>query len=147
MHTTHPLLRLLFPAQPRPLAYRRLWHGVLRAAHILAVSLLTGGLFAGLDRTLLDPWLMLTLLSGAGLLLLDMYSSCIVLFELRGVSVLAKLPIVALLPQLEQTAALVVLSLLIVLSTLMSHATRGLRHVSLVPLHWREKLDYHLTRQ
>ena len=145
MHTSHPLLNLLFPAQRRHLARRRLWQGLLRALHIVCFSLLTGGLFVGQSVDGLYPWLLGTVISGLLLLALDMYSSCFVLFEVRGISVLIKIPLVAVLPAVDEQFALGLLILLIVLSTLVSHATRGLRHRCLAPMAWRQRLDCHLS--
>jgi|GEM_PF-902814 len=145
MHTTHPLLRLLFPEHPRRLPRRRLWLGLIRSVHILCMGVLCGGLVVGATFDMLYLWLLGTLISGVGLLALDMFSSCIVLFELRGVSVLVKIPLVATLPMLNESMALALVVVMIVFSTLISHATRGLRHVSMAPLSWRERLDYHLS--
>ncbi len=145
MHTTHPLLRLLFPEQPRRLPWRRLWLGLMRSAHILCMGVLCGGLVVGAPFDMLYPWLLGTLFSGVGLLALDMFSSCIVLFELRGVSVLVKIPLVATLPVVNESIALALVVVMIIFSTLISHATRGLRHLSVAPLSWRMRLDYHLS--
>jgi hypothetical protein len=145
MHTTHPLLRLLFPEQPRRLPWRRFWQGLIRSLHILCLGVLSGGLVIGAPFDILFPWLLGTVFSGLALLMMDMFSSFIVLFELRGVSVLVKLPLVAALPLLNETMALVLVLVMIVFSTLISHGTRGLRHTSFAPLAWRERLDYHIS--
>lgn len=100
----------------------------LRALHILCLCILVGGFFFDQNESLLKPWFIGTLASGLGIFLIDLYGSCIALFEVRGVSVVIKLALVGMLPFLERDYQLLLLVSLILLSSLISHSPRRLRH-------------------
>ncbi len=119
---------ILFPENFRGFKHRRVVLNVLRAAHILCLSILVGGFFFEQPEPMLKPWLVGTLVSGLGLFAIDLYGSCIALFEVRGISVLVKLGVLALLPLLERESQLVFFIALIIFSSLVSHGTRRLRH-------------------
>ena len=117
-----------FPERFRGFKHRRVVLNVLRAIHILCLSILVGGFFFEQHETMLQPWFVGTLLSGLGLFAIDLYGSCIALFEVRGISVLLKLGVLALLPLFESESQLFLFIALIIFSSLISHGTRRLRH-------------------
>ena len=129
------LHRHLFPQTMRSVPQRRLWLNLLRALHILSVGIVIGGLYFSVDVAQLHGWISAMVLSGLGMLLIDLYASCFMLFEVRGVSMVIKLLMVLCLPLLEHDAQLLMLMTLLVLSALASHSRRRLRHHCLLPPH------------
>ncbi len=130
---------VLFPARLRHFPHRRWILNLLRAAHIACLSILVGGFFFEQNEALLNPWLLGTLVSGLGIFLVDIYASCIVLFEIRGMSVLLKLGFLALLPYLERDSQSLLLIVLIIFSSIISHSTRSLRHRSFMSKQFLQK--------
>jgi len=114
----------------------------LRALHILCLCILVGGFFFEQRQSLLTPWFAGTLVSGLGIFLIDLYGSCIALFEVRGISVLVKLGVLGLLPILERDVQLFILGSLIIFSSLLSHSTRSLRHWNYMPKSFQEKFGF-----
>jgi len=134
------LHKLLFPDNPRPVPHRRLWLNVFRAMHILCFSVYVGGLYFDRSGVVLQAWFAGILLSGLALWAIDLYSSCILLFEVRGVSVMVKILLLLSLPLLSSQAQLWLLMLLLVFSSLASHSSRKIRHKMLLPLPWLRRL-------
>ena len=87
--------RVLFPDPPRPLPYARAMSMALRTVHIAAVGLLLGGHAFEVPSVRLLPWLSLSIISGAGLIGLELYSSCKWLYQGKGVLVIVKLLLIA----------------------------------------------------
>ena len=135
------LLQLIFPAQSRRFPYQRLILDLLRSAHILCVCLLLGGLYFRPDAPQLGYWLVGVLATGAGLLAIEVHRTAAVLFELRGIIVLCKLALLFYLPQFSPATQLILLMLLVFFSTLSSHSPRRIRHLSVMPLAWRARLN------
>ena len=82
---------VLFPDPPRPLPYARAISITLRTVHIAAVGILLGGHAFEVPALRLLPWLYVSITSGAGLIGLELYSSCKWLYQGKGVLVLLKL--------------------------------------------------------
>ncbi len=132
--------QLIFPRHYRSLPQRRLVLNIFRSIHILCFSILVGGLYFDQAMSDLNPWALSVIISGVGLFLVDMYGSGVVLFEVRGFTVLVKiilLTIGLLLPPVDQFKLLVVV---IIFSSFVSHSPRWLRHKNLLPVAWQEKL-------
>src|SRR6266508_601476 len=87
--------RVLFPDPPRPLPYARAMSIALRTLHIAAVGILLGGHAFEVTAVRLLPWLSLSIISGAGLIGLELYSNCKWLYQGKGVLVLLKLLLIA----------------------------------------------------
>lgn len=121
---------LMFPGTLRVFPYRHWILNILRAAHIAFLCPLVGGILFGQEVSTLTPWLIGTLLSGLAIFAIDLYGSCIALFEVRGISVLIKLGLVGVLPILTQDNQLLLLMFLVFVSSLLSHSRRNLRHRS-----------------
>ena len=83
--------RVLFPDPPRPLPYARAMSIALRTLHIAAVGILLGGHAFEVPSVRLLPWLYLGIISGVGLISLELYSSCKWLYQGKGVLVIVKL--------------------------------------------------------
>ena len=128
------LLRALFPANPRYLPGHRWLNIALRTLHLVGIAGIGGGyLFVSADET----WRLyqgLSLVSGALLALLFVYSNGIWLLQLRGLVILFKLSLfyaIFLWPEL----AAELLILILVLSGWISHAPGKTRYYS--PVHGR----------
>lgn len=135
------LQRLLFPQTFREVPHRRLILNVFRSLHILCFSVFLGGFFFNQPATVLNGWYAGAILSGLILFSIDLYSSFIMLFELRGMSVLIKILVLLMLPLLDYQGQLWVIMLVVVFSSFVSHSSRKLRHKNLLPLAWQASLD------
>ena len=109
----------------KPPAWRRWVAIVLRCAHLAGLVLL-GAALLGAPLQLRDGAL-LTLLTGLALFVAELADTRIRLGELAGVVVLLKLGAVAWMA-LHPEAAPTLFWLVLVVSALMSHAPRPLRH-------------------
>ncbi len=136
---TDTIIRILFPKEYRVFRHKRLIIIFFRTVHILCFSVLVGGIFFAQDKALLSPWFLGTILSGMGMFLIDMYGSCILLFEVRGVAILVKLLMLALLPFLSQTGQVTLLVIVIILSSYISHTTGKIRHKNLISEEFSKK--------
>jgi hypothetical protein len=99
-----------------------------------------GGLYFDQTMPELNPWAVGVIISGVGLFLVDMYGSGVVLFEVRGFTVLVKIILLStalLLPPDDQFKLLVVV---IIFSSFVSHSPRWLRHKNLLPVVWLARL-------
>ena len=134
------LQQTLFPTTMRHVPQRRLWLNLLRALHILSVSVVVGGVYFEVDTSQLYVWLIAMVLSGFGMFMIDLYASCFMLFELRGAAMVIKLLIVICLPFVEQSVQVGLLVLVLLLSALISHSRRRLRHYCLLPSHLAARL-------
>jgi len=130
--TTKGFLALLFPDEYRDFKHKRFVIVVLRSLHIICFSILVGGYYFQQDQSLITPWFLGALFSGMAMFLIDMYGSCIILFEVRGVSILFKLFLLSWLPALNENSQIVLLLFVIALSSYISHTTASVRHKKLL---------------
>ncbi len=121
----------LFPESPRVLPYARGISITFRTVHIAAIGILMGGhVFAVPDVRLL-PWLYLSLVSGTGLIGIELYSSCKWLYQGKGILVLVKLLLVAAVAVFwEQRVWLLLVAL--VISSVGSHMPGHFRYYSIL---------------
>lgn len=122
------LVNLFFPIQSRHFPYQRLVLDLLRSTHILCVSIFLGGLFFSPDAAQLQHWLLGIILSGLGLLAIEIYRTAAILFELRGLMVLSKLALLFYMFELNHASQLTLMMMLVFLSTLSSHSPKRIRH-------------------
>jgi hypothetical protein len=134
------LHQLIFPRHYRSLPQRRLVLNIFRSIHILCFSILLGGLYFDQAITDLNAWAFSVIISGVSLFLVDLYGSGIVLFEVRGFTVLIKIILLAIALRLAPTAQFNMLVIVIIFSSFISHSPRWLRHKNLLPVVWQEKL-------
>jgi hypothetical protein len=87
--------RMMLPEPPRVLPYARALSIGLRTFHITAIGILLGGHVFALPADRLFVWLLLSLISGVGLIGVELYSSCKWLYQGKGMLVLLKLVLVA----------------------------------------------------
>jgi hypothetical protein len=124
---TARLSSLLFPAQPREFPGRRALKILLRAVHVLSAGILTGLYIFEAGDVLRDGWLMGAIGSGALLLLLDLHESGAFLLQVRGLVVVGKIAVLAMLPMMDAQAGRM-LAALVVASVLSSHAPATVRY-------------------
>ncbi len=118
----------LFPTEYREFPHKRLLIVLLRSIHIICFSILVGGYFFQQNQGLLLPWFLGAMLSGLTMFLIDMYGSCIILFEVRGITILLKLLLLALIPMVSNNFQVAILLFVIFLSSYISHTTAKVRH-------------------
>ena len=118
--------------QPKsPWPYARVSNIASRTAHIGAISVLVGGHVFSIDSARLIPWLYVTILTGALLLVIEAYPDWRWCCEGRGAIVLAKLLLLCSIPWLWSYRVGVLIAVL-VLASVGSHMPKRLRHYSLV---------------
>jgi hypothetical protein len=123
--------RLLLPEPPRVLPYARAISIGLRTFHIAAIGILLGGHVFDVPADRLFVWLLLSLISGAGLIGIELYSSCKWVYQGKGVLVLLKLLLVAaVVVWWEQRVAL--LLTVLVIGSVGSHMPGRFRYYSIV---------------
>ncbi len=101
-----------------------------RSLHILGVVGCGGGILFGLAPEHWWHWWQLAMWSGLVLILTDVLASLIWLIQLRGLIILAKLPLLAAMGHFPEHAPLL-LVLVILLSGVISHASGDLRYYSI----------------
>jgi hypothetical protein len=118
----------MFPAEPRPLPARRGLKVLLRSLHVLCTGLLTGSYLFGAEAPSRTFWWLAAIVTGLLILLLDLHESGVFLLQVRGLVVVAKFGALASLPLLDGLEAWV-LSALVVVSVLSSHAPSRIRYL------------------
>ena len=128
---------LLFPPQARDFPGLRWLNISLRSLHLVGMAGMGGSyLFSAVMNPLLDFWL-ITLLSGATMVVLAIWSDGRWLLQLRGAAILIKLLLLLLLPWLNELfshGAAWGLIVIILLSSLISHAPGKVRYHFWLPL-------------
>ena len=122
---------MLFPDPPRFLPHARAISIALRTLHIAAVGTLLGGHTFEVAAVRLLPWLYLSLLSGAGLIGVELYSSCKWLYQGKGVLVLLKLLLIAAVAVFWEQRVWLLLAALVI-GSVGSHMPGRLRYYSFI---------------
>lgn len=138
---------LLFPKHFREFPHRRLFLNLLRTLHIICFSIMVGGIFFHQDKSQITPWIVGTVLSGFGMFLIDLYASCIALFEVRGLGVLIKIFVLIMMPFLSVYTQMALLIVVIVVSSYVSHTTRKVRHRSFMPESFQVKYGVQMNKK
>ncbi|WP_210396920.1 hypothetical protein [Motiliproteus sediminis] len=125
----------LFPRRMRELPGGRWTRIGLRTLHLVGVAGVGGAYLYPIDPALWHPYLLLTLLSGAALLLSEVWSHGIWLIQLRGLFIALKCVTLGLGLLLPATAAPGVLITAVVISGVIAHAPGRFRYYS--PWHRR----------
>ena len=89
---------LLFPDPPRRLPAQRLLSVALRTAHLLSVGTLLGGHVFDVDPEQIVPFLVAAILTGTGMMALELASTCAWMFAGKGLAVALKLGLLGLVP-------------------------------------------------
>ena len=118
---------LLFPDPPRQIPRHRALGLALRTSHLMTFGALLGGHFFDVDPARLKPVLIATIASGAGLLALELASTCAWLFMGKGLIVLVKLIVLLMVPLFwEHRVSLLLVT--VVLASVGSHMPSRFRH-------------------
>jgi hypothetical protein len=123
--------RLLLPEPPRVLPYARAISISLRTLHIASIGILLGGHVFAIPATRLLPWLWLSIISGSGLMGVELYSSCKWLYQGKGVLVLVKLLLIAAVAIFWAQRVWLLLAVLII-GSVGSHMPGRFRYYSIV---------------
>lgn len=126
------LAALLFPDPPRRIPAHRAISVALRTAHLATFGTLLGGHVFEIDHSQLLPFLLATIVSGVALMGLELASTCAWLFMGKGIAVLLKLFLLAMVPLFWEYRVPLLLSV-VVIGSVGSHMTSRLRHYSLLP--------------
>ncbi len=102
----------------------------LRTIHLVGMLGVGGGILFNVEADLVSPWLWLTVLSGAGLMGLSIWSSRIFLIQLRGLVILIKIAILLLILYTDG-ADLALLIGATILSGIIAHAPGNVRYYSI----------------
>lgn len=125
------LSAVLFPPVPRRVPWERGVNIALRGAHLMTSSILLGGHVFAVPPSRLFAYLLLSIVSGAGLILLELYRSCRWIYLAKGVLVLLKLLLLgAAAIWWDHRVAL--LLLVVVVATVGSHMPARFRHYSVI---------------
>lgn len=102
----------------------------LRTLHLLAVAGVGGGILFALEKDLWINYWWLAMASGILMMLIDMISSPVWIVQVRGVVIMVKLILLALLGCNPVWNSLL-LAVIIIISAVISHAPGKLRYYSL----------------
>lgn len=123
-------LRFFCPLQNRDFPGKRWVKIALRTVHLIGVAGVGGGVLMAQPLESWQAYLHLTLTSGFCYLLLELWTNAIMLIQIRGLVVMVKLALLcALLYAPDQAYWLV---LIIVLSSVVSHAPGKVRYFSVL---------------
>ena len=117
----------LFPNTPRDFPFSRSVRIGLRTVHIFTSGTLLGGYIFEQPLTVLEPWLLGSIISGLLLFATDLYANASILFELSGLAVILKLVLLAILP-LFWDARISLLVIILVIGSVSSHLPKRYRH-------------------
>ncbi|MBL1140870.1 MAG: hypothetical protein HND53_02460 [Proteobacteria bacterium] len=121
------LFLFLFPDKQRDLPFRLTIRITFRTLHILCTGILLGGHVFNMPVAILEPWLWAVIISGFLIFLTDLHSSCIVLFEFRGIAVLTKIALLLLIP-IFWDQRIIILICILVIGSVSSHLPKRYRH-------------------
>ena len=127
---TSRLGAILFPSSPRVLPYNRGISIGFRTLHLLASGLLVGGHAFGAEPQRLIGLLYLTVGSGLGLILLELYRSCDWVYQGMGLLVIVK-TVITVLAGVWWEQRVPLLCLVVALGSVGSHMPASYRHYSL----------------
>ena len=126
------LRQWFFPEQIRFLPGARSWSITFRTIHLAAFGVLLGGHAFAVDAENLLPSLWLTILSGIGLIALEMYAQGLYwLFLGKGITVLVKLGLLLAVPFFWEQRVWLLLAV-VVIASVGSHMPSRFRHYSLL---------------
>ncbi|MFQ5945940.1 MAG: hypothetical protein ACE5NC_06760 [Anaerolineae bacterium] len=122
----------LFPTRGRLLPGARVWSVGLRTVHLAAFGILLGGHVFTVDPERLLPALWLTVLSGVGLIAVEVCGEGLYwLFLGKGIAVMVKLALLLAIPVFWE-ARVVLLLLVVTVASVSSHMSSRYRHYSLL---------------
>lgn len=133
------LLSILFPRHSRTFPGKRWLNISLRTLHLIGVAGLGGAYLYDAPRELWQPYLWLGLGSGFALVFTSVFSNGVWLLQLRGLLILFKLILLALMVWLPGFSLQLGVTV-IVISSVIAHAPGNVRYYSL----WHRRRIEHL---
>lgn len=121
------LQQQLLPSSPRDFPGRRVTRSILRTLHILGGGVLLGAYLFNQPADIIHDWYQLAVISGMLLFLTDLHASFAVLFEWRGLSIVAKIALLLFIPWLPGYEVWL-LVVILTIGSLSSHLSRKFRH-------------------
>ena len=100
---------------------------LLRATHVPCAGILTAAYLFDAGASSRTAWMVGTVVSGLLILLLDLHETGVFLLQVRGLVVLGKIVLLAMLPLLDAYRVPLLVGLLAI-SVLASHAPSGVRY-------------------
>ena len=124
------LYHIFFPVESRSFWGKRWLNVIFRSIHLCGIGVYTGGVFFNVSPELITPSYIATSLSGLAIIGMDLYGHGKWIFQNRGFFIIVKLGLLGLLPHIGdyQRWGLLVI---IVFSSVISHATADFRYYSL----------------
>ena len=123
--------RRLFPDPPRRVPAHRALGIALRTLHLLTFGTLVGGHVFDVDPDRLVPFLIATIVSGAGLVTLELAATLAWLSTAKGIAVLLKLLVLLSVPLFWEHRVMLLL-LVIVVASVGAHMPSRFRNYSLL---------------
>ncbi len=121
------LARLLVPETPRTIPSGRALGIAFRTGHLLSVGVVLGGSVFGIEGSRLVPFFAAAGLTGLALIALELASTFAWLSTVKGLAVLGKLGLLAILPLLPgHTVPVLVLA--VIAASVASHMPSRFRH-------------------
>lgn len=114
---------------------------LLRSSHILCVCILLGGLYFRPEATQIRYWLAGVIITGLGLLIMEIFRNAAMLIEIRGIAVLIKMLLLLGLTQVNPGHQISILMVIVFSSALISHSPRYFRHYSVLSKSWAKRLN------
>jgi len=121
----------LFPTETRTFKYKRWIKISLRTLHLIGIAGIGAGVFFQLPAKHWQGFLILTLLTGTLFVLLEIWGNGIWLIQLRGVVLYGKIILLLFIPFLPAHES-IILILVIVLASIISHAPGDVRYFSII---------------
>jgi len=125
------LSAILFPATPRRIPHERWISIALRSAHLMTTGILLGGHVFDVSADRLILFLYLTIASGVGLVLLELYTSCRWIYLGKGAMVLLKIALL-IAAGVWWDQRVVLLLLVVLIGSVGSHMPARFRYYSLI---------------
>lgn len=127
------LRQQLFPSSPRDFPGRRMARSLLRTVHILGGGVLIGAYLFQQTVDTIGFWYLISTVSGVLLFMTDLHASLAVVFEWRGLSIMAKIGLLLLMPLLPGYEVWL-LAAILTIGSFSSHLSRKFRHRLWLPL-------------
>lgn len=140
-------LKLAFPSAYREFPYKRFILGALRATHILCFAVLVGGVFFNQSEEQLGLWIVGTLLTGAAMFFIELYASLILIFEIQSIAIIVKILLLLSMALMSEEFSVYLLMILIIFSSLVSHASRKVRHYSFASVEFQKMYGYNKGKE
>jgi hypothetical protein len=124
------LRQFLFPVESRSFWGKRWLNVIFRSVHLCGMGVYTGGVFFGVAQAAVMPSYLVTAFSGLAIMGMDLFGNFKFVFQNRGAFILVKLVLLGMLPHFPEYQKWGLLGIIVV-SSVISHATANFRYYSL----------------